>query len=116
MLVDAPGLLLSLMVLPAGIQDRDGGVLLLADLRGRFPFPRKLFADGGTQGPVFAEGAGKAMKELEVEIVKRSDAAKGFEVTRCAGSSSARSDGTTDAAAWRRTSRTGPRTPSPSSS
>ena len=44
------------MVLPADIQDRDGGVLLLADLRGRFPFPRKLFADGGCQGPVFAGG------------------------------------------------------------
>jgi putative transposase len=29
----------------AGIQDRDGGILLLATLFGMFPFLEKLFAD-----------------------------------------------------------------------
>ncbi len=49
-------------------------------LHGRWPFLRKLFADGGYQGPVFAGGVKKAMKSLKVAIVKRSDAAVGFEV------------------------------------
>ena len=49
-------------------------------LHGRWPFLEKLFADGGYQGPIFAEGVKKAMKSLEVAIVKRSDAATGFEV------------------------------------
>ena len=41
---------------------------------------KKLFADGGYQGPIFAKGQKKAMSGLATEIVKRSDAAKGFEV------------------------------------
>ena len=49
-------------------------------LFGRFPFLTKLFADGGYQGPVFATAAAHAMSGLSVEIVKRSDTAKGFEV------------------------------------
>jgi hypothetical protein len=32
------------------IQDRDGGILLLATLFGMYPFLQKLFADGGYQG------------------------------------------------------------------
>ena len=66
-------------------------------------FLKKLFADGGYQGPVFAEGVKKAMKSLEVEIVKRSDAAKGFEFCRCAGWSSAPSAGTVVAGDLRKT-------------
>jgi transposase len=54
-------------------------VLVLKTLFGRYPFLKKLFADGGHQGPVFAGGQ-KAMPGLATEIVKRSDAAKGFEV------------------------------------
>ena len=34
----------------ADIQDRDGGVLLMATLFGLFPFLLKLYADGGYQG------------------------------------------------------------------
>ena len=39
---------------------------------------KKLFADGGYQGPVFAKGQKKARPCVATEIVKRSDAAKGF--------------------------------------
>jgi transposase len=73
-------LLLHALVHPADIQDRDGGVLVLKTLFGRYPFLKKLFADGGYQGPVFAKGQKKAMPGLATEIVKRSDVAKGFEV------------------------------------
>lgn len=68
------------LVHPADIQDRDGGILVLRTLFGRYPFLKKLFADGGYQGPVFAEAQKKARPGLATEIVKRSDAARGFEV------------------------------------
>ncbi len=64
----------------ADIQDRDGGVLLRATLFGAYPFLLKLYADGGYQGPQFQAGLARAMRQVEVEIVKRSDAAKGFAV------------------------------------
>ena len=72
--------MLHALVHPADIQDRDGGVLVLRTLFGRYPFLMKLFADGGYQGPIFAKAQKKAMPCLATEIVKRSDAAKGFEV------------------------------------
>lgn len=72
------GLLLGASVHSASVQDRDGGISLLAALFGRFPFLEKLFADGAYQGPVFAEAAGKILPHLEIEIVKRSDQARGF--------------------------------------
>jgi transposase len=68
------------MVHPADIQDRDGGVLVLATLFGLFPFLKKLFADAGYQGPKFRNELAKLLPRLAVEIVKRPDAAKGFEV------------------------------------
>jgi transposase len=52
-LVDTLGLLLHAIVHPADIQDRDGGILLLATLFGMYPFLKKLFADGRYQGPEF---------------------------------------------------------------
>jgi hypothetical protein len=44
-------LLLHAIVHPADIQDRDGGILLLATLFGMYPFLQTLFADAGYQGP-----------------------------------------------------------------
>ena len=41
---------------------------------------RKLFADGGYQGPQFQRAVRKRLPHLEIEIVKRSDQAQGFEV------------------------------------
>lgn len=64
----------------ADIQDRDGGVVLMASLFGLFPFLLKLYADGGYQGPAFQSGMRQAMAQVRVEIVKRSDQAKGFTV------------------------------------
>ncbi len=66
------------IVHPADIQDRDGGALVMATLFGLFPFLLKLYADGGYQGPVFQSAVKEAMATLNVEIVKRSDQAKGF--------------------------------------
>ena len=65
---------------PADIQDRDGGVLVMAGLFGLFPFLKKLFADAGYQGPKFREALAKLLPHLSVEIVRRSDSTQGFEV------------------------------------
>ena len=72
--------MLRVIVHPADIQDRDGGALLLSTLFGLFPFLKKLFADGGYQGPQFEQAVTEILPELQVEIVKRSDQAKGFEI------------------------------------
>ncbi len=71
---------MKVFVHPADIQDRDGGVQLLERLFNRFPKLRKMYADGGYQGEKFREAVKKMLPKLDVEIVKRSDAAKGFEI------------------------------------
>lgn len=45
-----------------------------------YPFLKKLFADGGYQGPDFQKALAKILPQLETEIVKRSDRTKGFVV------------------------------------
>jgi putative transposase len=77
-LVDMQGLLLQALVTPASVQDRDGGIALLSTLFGLFPFLEKLFADSAYQGPVFHTALASILPNLKTEIVKRSDAAKGF--------------------------------------
>jgi transposase len=57
----------------ADVQDRDGGVLLMASLFGLYPFLLKLFADGGYQGPRFQAGMKAACANVNLEIVKRPD-------------------------------------------
>jgi transposase len=52
-LVDTQGLLMQAVVHAADIQDRDGGVLVMASLFGLYPFLLKLYADGGYQGAQF---------------------------------------------------------------
>ena len=74
------GLVLHALVTAANVQDRDGGVLLLSTLFGQFPFLRKLFADSAYTGPIFHDGIANVLPSLAIEIVKRSDNAKGFVV------------------------------------
>jgi transposase len=71
--------LLHAIVHPADVQDRDGGILVMSTLFG-IPFLKKLFADGGYQGPQFEKALAKVLPHLNVEIVKRSDRARGFVV------------------------------------
>jgi transposase len=72
------GLLLHAVIHPANIQDRDGGLLVLASMFDRYPTLRRLFADAGYQGPKFRNGARKIRRRLKIEIVKRSG--PGFKV------------------------------------
>ncbi|RWL85591.1 MAG: hypothetical protein EOR68_34025 [Mesorhizobium sp.] len=50
----------------------------MAALFGLYPFLLKLYADVGYQGPGFQEGLKKATTQVHVEIVTRSDQAKGL--------------------------------------
>ena len=79
-LVDTQGLLMHAIVHAADIQDRDGGAMLMATLFGAFPFLTRLFADGGYQGSRFRSAIARILPRVTVEIVKRSDQAKGFAV------------------------------------
>ena len=79
-LVDTQGLMLHAIVTAADIQDRDGGAWLLGTLFGLYPFLLKLYADGGYQGPEFRAAVRAVLPTVDVEIVKRSDQAKGFVV------------------------------------
>jgi hypothetical protein len=61
----------------ADIQDRDGGVLVIASLFGIYPFLLKLYADAGYQGPKSQTALKRVLRHVNIEIVMRSDAAKG---------------------------------------
>ena len=52
----------------------------MATMFGMYPFLMKLYADGGYQGPLFRRAVAKIMAQVNIEIVKRSDHAKGFVV------------------------------------
>jgi putative transposase len=79
-LVDTLGLLLSVVVHPADIQDRDGAALVLNKRTRRlFPFIERIYADGGYQGPRVRAAAART-GTWKIEIIKRSDIAKGFVV------------------------------------
>ncbi len=64
------------MVHAADVQDRDGGVLLMASLFGLYPFLLKLYADSGYQGPKFRRGLKRVCRQVNVEIVRRCDTGK----------------------------------------
>lgn len=78
-LTDTLGLLLLITVHAADVQDRDGATDLFKAARHRFPWMRHVFADGGYAGDKL-RGAVKGYGDWTVEIIKRSDTAKGFEV------------------------------------
>jgi len=77
--VDTTGLLFGLLVHAASIQDRDGAPAVLKSIRQTCPQLRHVFADGGYAGPKLRDAL-KPLGDWTVEIVKRSDAAEGFEV------------------------------------
>jgi putative transposase len=77
--VDTLGMILAAEIQPADVQDRDGALPVLREARRLFVFVKKIFADGGYQGQATAKAVA-ALGQWEIEIVKRSDCAKGFVV------------------------------------
>ena len=76
--MDSSGLLLAVVVTMAGIQDRDGAFRLLAALRAHFSTISLVWADGGYAGRLIEWS--KSVLLLTVQVVKRTDDAKGFKV------------------------------------
>ena len=69
----------ALAVLPANYQDRDVIAVLLKTATARLPTLKRAVADGGYRGEATA-AAVLAEAGIPLEIVKRSDTAKGFHV------------------------------------
>lgn len=78
-IVDTLGLMVGLVVHSADIQDRDGAATALKTILRRWPWLRHIFADGGYAGPKLRAALRKVGK-FTLQIVKRTDKAKGFEV------------------------------------
>lgn len=76
---DTQGLLVGAIVHTADIQDRDGAPDVLASIRQTFPWLRHVFADGGYAGDKLRNALTK-IGTWTLEIIKRSDAAKGFKL------------------------------------
>ena len=80
LLVDTLGMVLAVKVTPASTPERVGGLAVLATVLGWLHWFKKLWVDGGYTGEDFARQARQHRPNLEVEVVKRSDTAQGFEV------------------------------------
>ena len=78
-LTDTYGFLIFILVHAADIQDRDGAPDVLKAVRFRFPWLRHVFADGGYAGSKLKDAL-KGHGRWTLEIIKRSDTAKGFEI------------------------------------
>jgi transposase len=76
--VDCLGLLLAVMVTTASVQDRHAAVPLLRRVHDRYKKITLVWADGGCTGALVAWARQKL--RLTVQVVKRSDDAKGFAV------------------------------------
>jgi transposase len=76
---DTLGLMVGLVVHGADVQDRDGAPDVLRSIRARWPWLRHLFADGGYAGPKLKD-AMRRFGDWTIEVIKRSDTAKEFEV------------------------------------
>ena len=78
--VDALGLLLTVLVTAASVQDRDAAKPLLWNLRKAFPSVRLAWADGGYAGKLVTWATAKLKPKLTLEIVKRPDDLHTFQV------------------------------------
>jgi transposase len=78
--VDTIGLLLTVLVTAASVQDRDAAKPLLWNLRRAFPSIKLAWADGGYAGKLVTWAASKLKPKLKLEIVRRPDDLHTFQV------------------------------------
>ncbi len=78
-ITDTDGNLVGLQVHKADIQDRDGAVEVIASIRKLYPWLRHVFADGAYAGEKL-QASLVQFGTWTIEIIKRSDTAKGFAV------------------------------------
>lgn len=80
LLVDTLGLLMTVVVHAADIQDRDGAILVLERIIGCFSKLKLIWADGGYRGDFI--NFAKTLFNRTIEVVLRTDTDKGFKVVR----------------------------------
>jgi transposase len=81
MLVDTLGLILTVVVTAANVQDRDGAQSVLAVLQHKFWRLRLIWADGAYAGALVDwVRALRPHRPIRLEMTKRSDGVKGFVV------------------------------------
>lgn len=79
--MDTLGLVLAAVVHPADVQDREGARLVLGRLANLYGWIRLIWADGSYAGKLIDWVAElNRYRKIRLEIVTRSDKAKGFEV------------------------------------
>jgi transposase len=78
--VDTLGLLLTVLVTAASVQDRDAAKALLWNLRKAFPAVKLAWADGGYAGKQVTWASSRLKPKLTLEIVKRPDDLHTFQV------------------------------------
>jgi transposase len=71
--VDTIGLLLTVLITAAGVQDRDGAKPLLWNLRRAFPSVRLAWADSGYAGKLVTWAKTRLRPRLTLQIVKRTE-------------------------------------------
>ena len=83
MLVDVPGMVLGVGVTSASVQDRAGAATLLSGLYRLYGRRQIIWADSGSAGALVAWVKGlRPFGKLHLDIVRRSDEAKGFQLVR----------------------------------
>jgi len=75
---DTDGNLVHGVIHTADIQNRDGAPVVVAEIAASFPWLRHLSADGGYAGQKLRNSIA-CLGQWTIEIIKRSDIAKGFE-------------------------------------
>ena len=82
LLVDTDGLILKVRVHAANVQDRDGATLVLDQIDEPLSQLELIWADAGYSGPKLQDWMSTRFgpRPLRLEIVRRSDAQKGFAV------------------------------------
>ena len=78
LLVDVLGLVLTVVVSAASVQDRDGADPVLREARREYPTLKKVWVDGAYNGAVIDRL--RSDTGLDIEMIKRSDDVKGFVV------------------------------------
>ena len=78
--VDVLGLLLTVLVTAASVQDRDAARPLLWNLRRAFPSVKLAWADGGYAGKLVTWATSKLKPKLTLQIVRRPDDLHTFQV------------------------------------
>lgn len=107
---DTMGLLLTVLLTEASVQDSIAGSQLLDQVAAEHPRIRKVWVDGGYRRHLVEHAAGLG---IDMEITQRKPGTRGFTRSRSGGWSSGPTTGSCATAAWPATTKPGPPAPKP---